>query len=288
MGLALFSALVHRLTMASMWRSKLGAEYQRELINQLDAKHLSVLKQMRSEPQNAHCADCKRSNNTWASVNLGVFLCDHCADIHRALGSHISKVKACHGTDLWGPDEIVRMQELNFVLPNKESYHSAQDAEKMRKEDLMELCLKKYGWKTWACENAHAGRKEGVPSQSPRKSVLPLSSPATLPSVLDAQKKPGKVAGNDVVKCTSYLQKEQPNFSFDDFFDDCIKPSKLETEAQTDVKEANRANNAKLSSDHDHADVHSLFEACASPMAPPSIYLKRASTDDIWEGFEDW
>merc|ERR1719271_970503 len=105
---------------------------------------MNVLKQLRSDPRNACCADCGRASNNWASVNLGVFLCDRCADVHRALGTHISKVKACSGSDLWGPDEITRMQELDLVLPNKQKYFEPRENVKT-KAVLMDLCMTKYG-----------------------------------------------------------------------------------------------------------------------------------------------
>ena len=51
------------------------------------------LKRVMSEPCNKLCADCSALNPTWASINLGVFLCLDCSGIHRMLGVHISQVK---------------------------------------------------------------------------------------------------------------------------------------------------------------------------------------------------
>lgn len=51
-------------------------------------------------PENRECFDCTARAPTWASTNLGVFICMRCAGIHRGLGTHISKVKSVN-MDLW-------------------------------------------------------------------------------------------------------------------------------------------------------------------------------------------
>jgi len=131
----------------SMWRSKLGTQYSRDLIDKLDAEHHKVLKKLRAEPSNAHCAECGDLDTTWASVSLGVFLCVRCADVHRALGTHISKVKGCSGTYLWGPDEIERMQSIGNAKAEK-LYGGAGGAprpsKEATKEERIALCTKKY------------------------------------------------------------------------------------------------------------------------------------------------
>merc|ERR550514_2477115 len=96
----------------AMWKSKLGTAYPKELIDKLDAEHHRTLKQFRTLPENRRCFDCQALETNWASVNLGVFLCTRCASVHRGLGTHVSKVKSCMGTYLWGPDEIARMKEM--------------------------------------------------------------------------------------------------------------------------------------------------------------------------------
>jgi len=68
------------------------------------------LKRLRSLSGNKTCADCDRQDNSWASVTHGVFICMICSDVHRSVGTHITKVKGCTGTYLWGPDELEKMQ----------------------------------------------------------------------------------------------------------------------------------------------------------------------------------
>lgn len=39
-------------------------------------------------------------------------MCVRCASLHRGVGTHVSKVKGCTGTYLWGPDEMDRVQRV--------------------------------------------------------------------------------------------------------------------------------------------------------------------------------
>ena len=59
-----------------------------------------------AERDNKLCQECMcRGPHTWASWNLGVFLCIRCAGIHRKLGVHISKVKSCT-LDQWQREHV--------------------------------------------------------------------------------------------------------------------------------------------------------------------------------------
>ena len=48
----------------------------------------------RARPGNSTCAECASSDTTWAVLDYGILICIHCAGAHRALGSHISKVRS--------------------------------------------------------------------------------------------------------------------------------------------------------------------------------------------------
>jgi len=58
---------------------------------------------------NEMCADCGQLNPTWASTNLGVFICITCSGCHRQMGTHISKVKSI-SLDRWNSVELRQME----------------------------------------------------------------------------------------------------------------------------------------------------------------------------------
>lgn len=136
-----------------MWTSNLGNKYPKDAIERLDSAHHTELRRLRKEPANALCAECGEGGTAWASVSLGVFICVRCADVHRALGTHISKVKGCGGTYLWGPDEIQQMRSIgNKVAEAKYggACKEARPAPGASKEERIELCKKKYELRVWA------------------------------------------------------------------------------------------------------------------------------------------
>jgi len=62
--------------------------------------------------ENSLCADCKRvidHRTAWASINLGAFVCIQCSGIHRAIGVHLSKVRAVAADD-WNDDWVDNME----------------------------------------------------------------------------------------------------------------------------------------------------------------------------------
>ena len=56
-------------------------------------------------PGNSRCADCAAvcdKDTGWASLNLGVVMCIECAAIHRAMGTHITKIRSFRlDTNAW-------------------------------------------------------------------------------------------------------------------------------------------------------------------------------------------
>lgn len=69
-------------------------------------EHKRALKRLLVDyPENKQCADCHGRQPTWASVNLGVFVCLTCSGIHRSLGVHISQVRSTT-LDTWTPEQV--------------------------------------------------------------------------------------------------------------------------------------------------------------------------------------
>ncbi|KAL2613127.1 hypothetical protein R1flu_024819 [Riccia fluitans] len=57
------------------------------------------------------CADCKARRPRYASITLGIWLCNRCYGIHRSIGAHITRTK-CVGLDTWSPEELHRMKSI--------------------------------------------------------------------------------------------------------------------------------------------------------------------------------
>lgn len=158
-----------------MWTSKLGAKFPRSDVERLDSQHHRELKRLRGLPANSLCAECREPDSCWASVSLGVFVCVRCSDVHRALGTHISKVKGCTGTYLWGPDEIARMQELGNGEAQRLYGCAPVPAANASKDERVRLCRQKYEARRWA--------DVSVPEQKVPKSAVTAFPNQQLPRV---------------------------------------------------------------------------------------------------------
>jgi stromal membrane-associated protein len=68
------------------------------------------LKDLLKDPSNRYCADCGKRGPTWASINLGCFVCLSCSGIHRSMGTHVSQVRSVD-LDTWKPEWVAVMKE---------------------------------------------------------------------------------------------------------------------------------------------------------------------------------
>jgi stromal membrane-associated protein len=73
--------------------------------------------------ENRICADCDAKNPGWASVKLGIFICETCAGIHRNLGTHISFVKSAK-LDTWKPEHKETARKIGNAASN--AYYEAR------------------------------------------------------------------------------------------------------------------------------------------------------------------
>lgn len=78
-----------------------------------DKESHARLRTLSSLPDNRGCAECTARITGWAVLPHGIFVCINCAQIHRSLGRHISRVKAYNtGTYLWYQDEVEAMAAM--------------------------------------------------------------------------------------------------------------------------------------------------------------------------------
>jgi stromal membrane-associated protein len=85
-------------------------------------KQIAMIEKLLKKDENKLCADCRRKSPSWASINLGIFICIKCAGIHinynkgfhRELGVHISKVKSIN-LDKWPKGVVNSFQKISKI-----------------------------------------------------------------------------------------------------------------------------------------------------------------------------
>ena len=81
-------------------------------------RQLVIINKLLKKPENKFCADCKRTTPTWASINLGVFVCINCSGCHREIGVHVTKIKSVN-LDVWPNEVLKNFQKINNKIANE-------------------------------------------------------------------------------------------------------------------------------------------------------------------------
>lgn len=84
---------------------------KRHAVDDPEAKLRELLKQ----ESNSRCADCGAAKPRYASITLGIFICNRCYGIHRSIGTHITRTK-CVGLDNWSAHDVQRMQSVGNAV----------------------------------------------------------------------------------------------------------------------------------------------------------------------------
>ena len=115
-------------------------------------KQLVIINQLLKKPENKLCADCKRASPSWASVNLGVFVCINCSGCHREIGVHITKIRSVN-LDVQPQEVLNSFKLINNKIANKYwEYKLKKDVFKDIQRDnkkLIEFIRNKYENKKW-------------------------------------------------------------------------------------------------------------------------------------------
>ncbi|EFJ47402.1 hypothetical protein VOLCADRAFT_92065 [Volvox carteri f. nagariensis] len=163
-------------------------------------RQLEQLRQLVLLKDNTTCADCASAaaaaRPTWASINLGVFICMRCAGIHRGLGVHISKVRSTT-LDTWLPEQVDMMARLGNRRANayfEARLDSATRPNRDSTHDLERFIRLKYADKAWAA-NGPWPPEDGV-------AIVTASGPQAPQSGSASAKQPSGAAGGAPLLCS--------------------------------------------------------------------------------------
>merc|ERR1711871_1698321 len=110
---------------------------------------VTALQELMELPCNSKCADCRADGPSWASVNLGIFVCMKCSGLHRSLGTHISKVRSVE-LDRWNEAQVQRIRDIGNEKSN-EFWEAAMGDKVIPKQgdELLDFVTQKYAKRRW-------------------------------------------------------------------------------------------------------------------------------------------
>jgi stromal membrane-associated protein len=137
---------------------------------EVQERHRAMLLELLKQPGNRECADCRGRNPTWASTNLGIFVCIRCSGLHRQVGTHVTKVKSCT-MDLWDPEQIAFMARMGnararLVWEAQLSADYGKPSESERDDMVLEWIRAKYERKRYMAMDPEAVLRAAGPAPS--------------------------------------------------------------------------------------------------------------------------
>ena len=115
-------------------------------------RQLAIIDKLLKKPENKFCADCKRTSPTWASINLGVFVCINCSGCHREIGVHVTKIKSVN-LDVWPSEVLKNFQKINNKIANEYWEYKLKnfDFKSIQNDNykLIQFIRDKYEYKKW-------------------------------------------------------------------------------------------------------------------------------------------
>ena len=115
-------------------------------------RQLVIIDKLLKKPENKFCADCKRTSPSWASINLGVFVCINCSGCHREIGVHVTKIKSVN-LDVWPSEVLKNFQKINNKIANEYWEYKLKkfDFKSIQNDNykLIKFIRDKYEYKKW-------------------------------------------------------------------------------------------------------------------------------------------
>ncbi|KAJ9655015.1 Protein gts1 [Neophaeococcomyces mojaviensis] len=152
------------------------------------ARNERELHDLLRQPGNSVCADCGARNPSWASWNLGIFLCMRCASIHRKLGTHISKVKSL-SMDKWTSEQVESMKQNGNLASNKHYNPKNKKPDIPLDADEVDSAMERFVRKKYQEKSLVDGRPEPPSRADMSPSIAQAPQPSQTPELPPSGKK---------------------------------------------------------------------------------------------------